>query len=461
MTNQGFRIGEFIVGQKIGAGASGEVWKAHHHVWEDRVVAIKILTNPESIKMMQRRELVAANLSHPGIVSLMGVDPYFDPPYVVMEYVPGTSLRPWIESRSISFKDAVKVTIQILRALVHAHAHDVIHGDLKPENIMIHEQASDRGLDTEGMVKLTDFGLGERRKLREQSIVYSGSIGNEFQAMGTIDYMSPEQRHGQPIDAMTDIYACGVVLYEMLTGSKPVGMEPPSEFNKGVPTYLDKIFRRAYARLEKRYQSAQEFLDELEPESAKFITSSQGSMFLYRRQQTEELLSRVSIDASVSTKSNSNEDVGDPIFGKVTKESLPFSYDDPENNLLDIEQETESYEAVLIDENANVLSQMVQPREKVVAPAVYHSSSEIEGDNLFALGREVTHTKTTGIGRRNAGVNHWLSTNRTAIGVGAGLIVSVFLAVIDDRSSQLPQDMLIGAVIGIMIAANLPSGSKK
>jgi serine/threonine protein kinase len=258
------RIGEYVLDARVGAGASGEVWRAHHHVWSNRLVAVKIATDPEHIRDLQRQEMDVKKLSHPGIVTILGFDPFNDPPYIVMEYVAGGSLRPWIARGSLSPHDAVAVTTRLLEALSHAHGQGVTHGDVKPENILINERAGDLGLGAPGMIKLTDFGLGKRQDQPDTEIVMSTSLNREgFRNLGTMDYMSPEQRHGKEIDGRSDLYACGVVLYEMLTGSKPVGMEAPTELNPSIPCELDDVFRRSCARIEKRFQFAEEFLKAL------------------------------------------------------------------------------------------------------------------------------------------------------------------------------------------------------
>jgi serine/threonine protein kinase len=112
-------------------------------------------------------------------------------------------------------------------------------------------------------VKLTDFGLGRQdNSSGHGSIAYSASMNSPSagQIVGTLEYMSSEQRSGSPVDARADLYSCGVVLFEMLTGQRPAGMELPSDLRAGIPANLDEVFRRSYARLEKRYASAGEFL---------------------------------------------------------------------------------------------------------------------------------------------------------------------------------------------------------
>jgi serine/threonine-protein kinase len=268
MPTQGQRVGEYLLDHKIGGGAFGEVWRAHHHVWTDQLVAVKIPTQTDYLRELQREGVAVHGLVHPNIVRAIGFDPYADPPYLTMEYVPGSSLRPLISKRQVAIPQAVSIMRQVLAGLKHAHASGVVHRDVKPENILVHERAGTDGYDAEGIVKVTDFGLGKAATtVGAQSIVYSASLNSPQAAeiAGTLDYMAPEQRSGGPVDGRADLYACGVVLYELLTGERPAGTDVPSDVNSSVPKYLDDVFRRSYARLEKRYASADDFAAALGP----------------------------------------------------------------------------------------------------------------------------------------------------------------------------------------------------
>lgn len=260
------RIGEYVLQERIGGGAFGEVWRAHHHVWTDQLVAIKFPADPQYLRDLQREGVALHGLVHPNIVRAIGFDPYSPVPYLTMEYVPGTSLRPLIPNRSVSIADAVAILKQVLTGLKFAHEHGVVHRDIKPENVLVHERAWKEGFGVEGVVKLTDFGLGRADgRASGDSIAFSASLSGPTgrQIAGTLDYMAPEQRQGDGGDARADLYACGVVLYELLTGQRPAGTEVPSDRNRSVPAALDNVFRRSYARLDKRFASADEFLSAL------------------------------------------------------------------------------------------------------------------------------------------------------------------------------------------------------
>lgn len=262
MVRTGQRVGEYVLDERIGGGAFGSVWRAHHHAWVDQVVAVKIPSDPSYVRSLQDEGYAVHGLHHPGIARAIGFDPYGTVPYLVTEYVPGTSLRPLIEARSLDVAQAVEILGAVLQALSFAHGKNVVHRDVKPENILIHEEAARRGYAAEGMVKLTDFGLGQKPP-STQSIQLSMQSPATPEIAGTVEYMSPEQRRGEKVDARADVYACGVILFEMLTGSRPGGIEMPSELNPESPPALDEVYRRAYARLETRYASAKEMLEAL------------------------------------------------------------------------------------------------------------------------------------------------------------------------------------------------------
>lgn len=280
MPAQGQRVGEYVLDTLIGQGAFGQVWRAHHHVWTDRLVAVKIPTNPDYIRQLQREGAAIHGLTHPNIVRALGFDPFAEIPYLTMEYVPGTSLRPLVKERKLSIDDTVNIMRQVLAGVQHAHLHGIIHRDLKPENVLIHESAASHGYKVQGLVKVTDFGLGKARQQTAGSIALSVSLNDEDarELAGTLDYMAPEQRAGQDIDGRADLYACGVMLYEMLTGEKPAGTDVPSDVVKSVPKHLDEAFKRSYARRDRRFASAEEFATALSPQSPPPLPTRVGAV---------------------------------------------------------------------------------------------------------------------------------------------------------------------------------------
>lgn len=267
----GQRVGEYVLESVLGRGAFGEVWKAKHHAWTDRVVAVKIPTDPAYVRELQREGFAAPQLIHPGIVRALAFDAFATPPYLAMEYVPGGNLRERIAHGPMTAEQATTILRQVLGALSHAHGQGVVHRDVKPENILIHQRADIDGFASPGAVMLTDFGLGQSsHRNSATSIAMSMSVASPDAAklVGTLNYMSPEQRVGGEVDARTDLYACGVVLFEMLTGELPAGAEVPSDVNKKVPAWLDGVFKRAYARKESRFATAEAFAAALGGSSA-------------------------------------------------------------------------------------------------------------------------------------------------------------------------------------------------
>ena len=275
----GRRVGEWRLTERIGGGAFGEVWQARHHAWADQLAAVKLPTDPQYVRALQREGTHAHRLEHPNVVRPLGFDPFAETPYLVMEYVPGHDLRRHLRAvGKMPADDATAVLTGVLSALQHAHAKGIVHRDIKPENVLLHASGLNGGdLGGEGVVKVTDFGLGqasndaERAGNGTQSIVFStdtaGNAGGGSQGVaGSLDYMAPEQRGGIGlIDGRADLYACGVVLFEMLTGERPAGTDVPSDLVPDVPPHLDEAFRRSYARLEKRFADAGEFLAALSP----------------------------------------------------------------------------------------------------------------------------------------------------------------------------------------------------
>ncbi len=266
---EGSRIAEWVLESPVGHGTFGDVWRARHHVWADQIAAVKLPRDPAYLQALRREGVMAHRLDHIGIVKAIGIDPFAETPYLVMEYVPGTTLRDLIGRGRMRPDDATAVLAQVLAALSHAHERGVVHRDVKPENVLIHEQAlkaGGPGLAGDGLVKLTDFGLGAAEHAASGvatggagSLVFTTDNTATGSVAGSLDYMAPEQRTNANVDGRADVYACGVMLFEMLTGERPAGTDVPSDLVKNVPSHLDEAFRRSYARLDNRFASAGAF----------------------------------------------------------------------------------------------------------------------------------------------------------------------------------------------------------
>ncbi|MCO6435944.1 MAG: protein kinase [Phycisphaerae bacterium] len=265
---EGDRISNYLLEARVGTGSFGDVWRARHHVFPE-TVAIKIPTDPQYVRNLQREGVAVHGLRHPNIVRAIDVDPYADPAYLVMEYVDGPTLRAAIDHYRVKFPiSAAEVILRgLLNALTAAHGAGLLHRDIKPANILLHHPLEDLATINVAAVKVTDFGLGQAGGMTRQTIMQSGSLDSEEgqRISGTLAYMSPEQREGKNIDGRSDLYSCGIVLFEMLTGERPQGNESPSALRPGIPPHLDNVFQRAYTRLDRRFQSAEEMLKALSP----------------------------------------------------------------------------------------------------------------------------------------------------------------------------------------------------
>jgi serine/threonine-protein kinase len=259
----------YEVEARIGAGGMAEVWRGHDRVL-NRTVAIKTLLpqfarDTSFVDRFRREAQAAARLSHPGIVAVYDSGTDGDTPYIVMQFIEGRTLADFLGSgKTMPPMQAAQLAHGIAEALAAAHTHGVIHRDIKPANVMI---------TREGKVLVMDFGIARLISGPETAPQTSA-------VMGTASYLSPEQAQGQPVDARTDIYSLGVVLYEMLTGRPPfTGDSPmaiaykqvnatppaPSSANSDVPPELDAVVMRALSKNPaNRYQTAEEFAEDLE-----------------------------------------------------------------------------------------------------------------------------------------------------------------------------------------------------
>jgi eukaryotic-like serine/threonine-protein kinase len=262
----GDRINNYLLEELVGTGSFGTVWRAKHHMFDD-LVAIKIPTDADYVQNLRREGVAIHGLRHPNIVRAVDLDPYADPPYLIMEYVPGDSLRQFVDAHAdgLPIETAVAIMRGVLSALVVAHEAGVIHRDIKPANILLTERVADMDKVSERSVKVADFGLGRVGGVTTQSIMQSGNHPAEKLngISGTLAYMSPEQKEGQDTDGRTDLYSCGIVLFEMLTGKRPHGAEVPSALRSDVPERLDVLFQRCYARRERRFDNAAAMLEAL------------------------------------------------------------------------------------------------------------------------------------------------------------------------------------------------------
>src|SRR3954468_12977525 len=201
--------GRYRLDAQIGAGGMSTVYRAFDQTLE-RQVAVKLMhreiaSDSDQLERFRREARAVAQLSHPHIVGVIDAGEDEGRPYIVFEYVEGETLKERIRRMGrLPIDEAIAYAIEIARALGCAHSHEIVHRDIKPQNVLI---------DGEGSAKVTDFGIA--RSLRDDGLTADGRV------LGTTDYVSPEQALGHEVNGQSDIYSLGVMLYEMLVGDVP------------------------------------------------------------------------------------------------------------------------------------------------------------------------------------------------------------------------------------------------
>ena len=256
----GTRLGPYEIIGAIGAGGMGEVYRAHD-ARLGRDVAIKVSAE-QFTERFEREAHAAAALNHPHICTLYDIGPN----YLVMEYIEGHPPR-----TPLPIADAVKYAMHVADALDAAHAKGIVHRDIKPANVIVTARGEAKVLD----FGLAQFNLQERGPDASTALMITAASS----AVGTVAYMSPEQARGQTVDGRTDIWALGVMLYEMVTGARPFqgatqasifdaimnrAPAPPSLLNPDVPALLEQVILKATEKdRTRRYQTAADMLADL------------------------------------------------------------------------------------------------------------------------------------------------------------------------------------------------------
>ena len=260
--------GRYEVHELLGVGGMAYVYRAYDKI-ESRWVAIKILkeelsNNSDFLRRFRNESKAIAVLSHPNIVKVYDVSFGDRIQYIVMEFIDGITLKQYIEQQGeIKWREALYFTVQILRALQHAHEKGIIHRDIKPQNIMLLE---------DGTIKVTDFGIARFSQAETQTMT--------DKAIGSVHYIAPEQARGGYINDKADIYSVGVMLYEMLTGQLPFVADnavsvaimqmqaeptPPTRINPAIPKGLEEITMHAMEKNPaQRFPSAADMLEDVE-----------------------------------------------------------------------------------------------------------------------------------------------------------------------------------------------------
>src|SRR5437660_4647891 len=277
----GTQLGAYFIQSKLGEGGMAKVYKAHHARLR-REVAIKVILPQVADKSgfrerFEREAQLIASLEHRNIVAVYDFGEIGNVTYLVMQYVGGGTLRNLLRHEErIEPRKAIQYAIQMSRALHHAHQRGIVHRDVKPQNMLI--SASDPTqllLSDFGIAKLFDSGSSQETMLTptQGNVSHDPSLTSVDQMVGTAEYMAPEQINRQPVDARTDVYAMGIVLFQMLTGRIPFSSTTVDgllyqhvfttpiaarEVNPSVPEMLEQIILRALAKApEHRFQSAE------------------------------------------------------------------------------------------------------------------------------------------------------------------------------------------------------------
>ncbi|MBN1629142.1 MAG: serine/threonine-protein kinase, partial [Thermoleophilia bacterium] len=272
MTGQ--TIAHYEITSKIGEGGMGVVYKARDtHL--DRYVAIKVLppvkvADPDRQRRFVQEAKSASALNHPNIVTVYDVGQQEGVDFIVMEFIEGTPLDELIPPKGMRLSDALKHAAQVADALAAAHEAGIVHRDVKPGNVMVTEKGLVKVLDF-GLAKLTAIASAGEDEATSTVKVPGGSSTEEGAILGTVSYMSPEQAQGQKLDARSDIFSFGCVLYQMVTGTQPFlgstmmstlaavinkDPKPVHEFGKGVPSELERIIHHCLQKdRRQRWQS--------------------------------------------------------------------------------------------------------------------------------------------------------------------------------------------------------------
>ncbi len=334
--------------EKIGAGGMSDVYKARDHIL-GRFVAIKVLKQEFSedvnfVTKFRTEAQSAAGLEHPNIVNIYDVGSEAGMHFIVMEYVEGVTLKTYIEKKmQLTYKEAVSIAIQVGRGIEAAHAKNIIHRDIKPQNILI---------STEGKAKVTDFGIARA--------VSNNTISADV--MGSVHYSSPEQARNGFVDGKSDIYSLGIVMYEMVTGRVPFDgdttvavaiqhlqeeMVAPSAYAPDLPVSLEKIILKCTQKSpDRRYKVISDLLVDL-----KQVLISPNEDFVTMIPSGNQNKTRVINESEVKAINEARRVSAKPEERRVRPQSQPV-YESPEED--DEEEENEGFLNPAVEKAATI-----------------------------------------------------------------------------------------------------------
>jgi non-specific serine/threonine protein kinase len=275
---EGTRLGRYEVRSAIGAGGMGEVYLAED-VRLGRTIALKILpaemaSDLQRMSRFTQEAKATSALNHPNIITIHEIDQTDSLHFIVTEFIDGVTLRHRMNATRMEVGEALDIAVQVVSALVAAHAAGIVHRDIKPENVMLRRDALVKVLDF-GVAKLTDRVSKSQSRVEAETLLATG----EGVVIGTVSYMSPEQARAEVVDARTDLWSVGVMLYEMLAGRRPFDAATPVEalalilhkehvplkhFAPDIPAELDRIVQKTLAKnRDERYRTAEDLLLDL------------------------------------------------------------------------------------------------------------------------------------------------------------------------------------------------------